>query len=112
MGESGRTGGRAGGRTGGGSLQIFDLARKAKVSAVSAPDPVVHWSWVGDGTVAVVTAKSVFHWKVEGSSLEKVFDRHASLPATMQVRERAGGRVRGGASVSGVVREGDRGSDG
>ncbi len=75
----------------GGHLQIFNIEMKAKMKTHDMPenDPVVFWKWVGTGTVALVTATSVYHWSMEGTAgPQKVFDRHSSLEGTQIINYR------------------------
>lgn len=64
------------------TLQIFDLAQKAKLQSANMNEDVVYWKWVNETTLGMVTETSVFHWKIFGtsnSSPQKLFDRNANL---------------------------------
>lgn len=69
------------------TMQIFNLELKAKMSSFSMSESVVFWKWINQMHLAIVTPNSVYHWKcVEADSKPvKVFDRHPSLPPSMQV---------------------------
>merc|ERR1719343_1678291 len=68
------------------TLQIFNLDAKAKLKSHSMTEPVVYWRWTGPDNLALVTATSVYHWGLDGSSAPvKVFDRHASVGANCQI---------------------------
>jgi len=68
------------------TLQIFNLDAKAKVKSHTMPEPVVFWRWTSESNLALVTAGSVYHWALDGSSAPvKMFDRHASIGATSQI---------------------------
>ncbi|KAL9614787.1 MAG: hypothetical protein Q9167_000778 [Letrouitia subvulpina] len=64
------------------TLQIFDLAQKAKLQSANMNEDVVYWKWVSETTLGMVTETSVFHWKIFGtsnSSPQKLFDRNMNL---------------------------------
>ena len=68
------------------TVQIFNLDAKAKLKSHQMPEPVVYWKWTSASNLAMVTAKSVYHWALESQSPPaKVFDRHASLGPTTQI---------------------------
>ena len=67
------------------NLQLFDLSTKAIVTSAVLPDPIVHWQWVSDSNLAVITTNTVYHWNLPKDSSkdfpepERIFDRHESL---------------------------------
>ena len=68
------------------TLQIFNLDQKAKMKSHTMPENVVFWKWTSPSNLALVTARSVFHWSIDGTSAPvKVFDRHASLGPNTQI---------------------------
>jgi len=68
------------------TLQIFNLDAKAKLKSHAMTEPVVYWRWTSADNLALVTATSVYHWALDGSSAPvKVFDRHASIGANCQI---------------------------
>jgi len=68
------------------TLQIFDLDAKAKLKNHTMPEPVVYWRWTSASNLALVTAGSVYHWGLDGTSAPvKMFDRHASIGANSQI---------------------------
>jgi len=75
------------------TLQIFDIAAKAKIKSYKLPEGtnIVFWRWVTLTTVAFVTQTSVFHWDSidVNAEPEKMFDRHDSLGASQIINYRA-----------------------
>lgn len=68
------------------TLQIFNLDAKAKVKSHNMPEPLVFWKWTSASNLALVTATSVYHWPLDGTSAPaKVFDRHPTLGANTQI---------------------------
>eukprot|EP01006_Ploeotia_vitrea_P036086 TRINITY_DN65965_c0_g2_i1.p1 TRINITY_DN65965_c0_g2~~TRINITY_DN65965_c0_g2_i1.p1 ORF type:complete len:1702 (-),score=356.35 TRINITY_DN65965_c0_g2_i1:154-5214(-) len=65
------------------TLQIFNLDMRTKMKSYNMPDAVVYWRWISNQVIALVTATSVYHWSMEGSSDPvKVFDRLPELAET------------------------------
>jgi clathrin heavy chain len=46
------------------TLQIFDLALKAKLKSATMNEDVVFWKWFSDTTLGLVTDTTVYHWDV------------------------------------------------
>ena len=68
------------------TLQIFNLDLKAKMKAHNMPEPIAFWRWASPSIIALATATSVYHWSIEGDSAPvKVFDRHPSFGANVQI---------------------------
>jgi clathrin heavy chain len=68
------------------TLQIVNLDLKAKMKTHQMPEAPVFWRWASPSLIALVTATSVYHWSIEGSSEpQKVFDRNAALGAGTQI---------------------------
>ena len=67
------------------TLQIFDLAAKAKLKSATMNEDVVFWKWVSVDTLGLVTDTSVYHWNVFDATSEptKVFDRNANLAVSV-----------------------------
>lgn len=64
------------------TLQIFDLAQKAKIKSTTMAEDVVFWKWFSDTTLGLVTDTSVYHWNIfdpTAVSPVKVFDRNQNL---------------------------------
>jgi clathrin heavy chain len=62
------------------TLQIFNLEQKLKMKAHTITEAVVFWKWTSPSNLALVTARSVYHWSVSGNDAPvKVFDKHASV---------------------------------
>lgn len=71
-------------------LQIFNIGARQKIKAVQMTDQVVFWKWINNDTIGMVTATSVYHWSLEGTSDPvKVFDRHQSLSDSQVINYRA-----------------------
>ena len=68
------------------TVQIFNLDAKAKVKSHSMPENVVFWKWTSPTNIAMVTATSVYHWKLDDQNPPvKMFERHSSLGAQTQI---------------------------
>ncbi|KAL9528508.1 putative clathrin heavy chain [Sphaerulina musiva] len=64
------------------TLQIFDLAQKAKIKSTTMTEDVVFWKWFSETTLGLVTDTSVYHWNIfdpTAVSPVKVFDRNQNL---------------------------------
>lgn len=64
------------------TLQIFDLAQKAKLKSNTMNEDVVFWKWISTDTLGLVTDTAVYHWNVYDQSQIapiKVFDRNTNL---------------------------------
>ena|SRR5256885_16549222 len=64
------------------TVQIFDLAVKAKLKSAIMNEDVVFWKWFSENSLGLVTDTSVYHWNVfdpTQSSPVKVFDRNQNL---------------------------------
>ena len=62
------------------TLQIFNMELKSKMKGQDFPAEVVHWEWIDNKTIGIVTATTVFHWTIDGAEAPfKVFARHDSL---------------------------------
>jgi len=67
-------------------IQMFNLDTKTKLKSHDMEAPIVYWKWTGPSNLALVTASSVFHWNIEGSSAPaKMFDRHPTIGANTQI---------------------------
>eukprot|EP00922_Rhytidocystis_sp_ex-Travisia-forbesii_P044502 GHVS01066380.1.p1 GENE.GHVS01066380.1~~GHVS01066380.1.p1 ORF type:complete len:1807 (-),score=256.84 GHVS01066380.1:448-5775(-) len=68
-------------------IQIFNLDTKQKLAVHQFPENIVLWKWLKPRQLAVISDKSVYHWKVEGGEEvggsqqqpEKIFDRQGKL---------------------------------
>ena len=68
------------------TLQIFNLDTKSKLKSHNMPEGIVFWKWTSPANLAMVTATSVWHWALDGTSAPvKVFDRHPTLGANTQI---------------------------
>ena len=68
------------------TVQIFNLDAKQKLNSHQMGEPVVFWKWTSATNLAMVTARSVYHWSIEGQGPPtKVFDRHQSLSSNSQI---------------------------
>ncbi|KAK9810517.1 hypothetical protein WJX72_012055 [[Myrmecia] bisecta] len=73
----------------GDNLQIFNLEMKSKMKSFQIAQPVVFWKWISPSKLGLVTASTVYHWDMNGSSdPEKVFDRAANLENTQIINYR------------------------
>jgi clathrin heavy chain len=64
------------------TIQIFDLAAKAKLKSAVMNEDVVYWKWFSEQSLGLVTDISVYHWDVfdpTQSQPIKVFDRLPNL---------------------------------
>jgi clathrin heavy chain len=64
------------------TIQIFDLANKAKLKSFTMPEEVLFWKWTSDKALGLVTDRSVYHWDVYDASQAapiKVFERNSNL---------------------------------
>lgn len=64
------------------TLQIFDLAQKAKLKSATMDEDVVFWKWFSSTTIGLVTDTAVFHWDIfdpNQPTPQKVFDRNTNL---------------------------------
>ena len=67
-------------------LQIFNLELRAKMKSFAMSSAVTFWRWISPNSIALVTAESVFHWSIEGTSEPvKVFDRNPALTEGTQI---------------------------
>ena len=62
------------------TLQIFDLAQKAKLKSATMNEDVVFWKWFSETSLGLVTDSAVYHWDV--------FD--ANQPSPVEVFKRNG----------------------
>jgi len=61
-------------------IQVFNLDTKEKLGAHHVPENVVFWRWLEPRLLALVTDRSVYHWKLVGTTVpEKIFDRGGKL---------------------------------
>lgn len=68
------------------TVQVFNLDAKQKLKSHQMPEPVLYWKWTSPSNLAMVTAKSVYHWTLEGQGQpQKVFDRHPTLGPNCQI---------------------------
>lgn len=64
------------------TLQIFDLAQKAKLKSTTMNEDVVFWKWFSETSLGLVTDNSVYHWDIFDPSQaapQKLFDRNPNL---------------------------------
>jgi clathrin heavy chain len=64
------------------TIQIFDLANKAKLKSFTMPEEVLFWKWTSDKALGLVTDRSVYHWDVYDASQAspiKIFERNSNL---------------------------------
>ena len=64
------------------TLQIFDLAQKAKLKSATMNEDVVFWKWFSETTLGLVTDTTVYHWDVFDPSQAapvEVFKRNQNL---------------------------------
>ncbi|KAK7734448.1 Clathrin heavy chain [Botryosphaeria dothidea] len=64
------------------TLQIFDLAQKAKLKSATMNEDVVFWKWYSESSLGLVTENSVYHWNVldpNQATPVKIFDRNPNL---------------------------------
>ena len=64
------------------TVQIFDLAGKAKLKSAAMNEDVVFWKWFSESSLGLVTETSVYHWNVFDPTQNtpvKIFDRNANL---------------------------------
>ncbi|RDW67834.1 putative clathrin heavy chain [Coleophoma cylindrospora] len=64
------------------TLQIFDLAQKAKLKSATMNEDVVFWKWFSETSLGLVTETTVYHWDVFDPSQAapvEVFKRNPNL---------------------------------
>ncbi|EPE29243.1 Clathrin heavy-chain terminal [Glarea lozoyensis ATCC 20868] len=64
------------------TLQIFDLAQKAKLKSATMSEDVVFWKWFSETSLGLVTDSAVYHWDVfdaNQASPVEVFKRNQNL---------------------------------
>lgn len=64
------------------TVQIFDLAGKAKLKSAVMNEDVVFWKWFSETSLGLVTETSVYHWNVFDATQNapvKMFDRNSNL---------------------------------
>lgn len=64
------------------TLQIFDLAQKAKLKSNTMNEDVAFWKWYSTESLGLVTDSAVYHWNVFDQSQVapvKAFDRNQNL---------------------------------
>lgn len=47
---------------------MFNLETKTKLKSFQMVDQVVFWRWISVNTLALVTAKAVYHWSMDEST--------------------------------------------
>jgi clathrin heavy chain len=66
------------------TLQIFDLAQKAKLKSATMNEDVVFWKWFSETSLGLVTDTTVYHWDVfdpNQAAPVEVFKRNQNLVA-------------------------------
>lgn len=73
------------------TLQIFDMASKAKLKSTSMNEDVVFWKWISETALGLVTETSVYHWDIfdQSPAPSKVFDRNPNLSGNQIINYRA-----------------------
>jgi clathrin heavy chain len=69
------------------TLQIFDLAQKAKLKSATMNEDVVFWKWFSETTLGLVTDSAVYHWDVFDQTQPQpveVFKRHENLQVSLK----------------------------
>lgn len=64
------------------TLQIFDLAARAKLKSTTMNEDVVFWKWLNAESLGLVTDTAIFHWNVYDAQQMaplKIFDRNSNL---------------------------------
>ena len=64
------------------TVQIFDLAGKAKLKSTVMAEDVVFWKWFSESSLGLVTETSIYHWNVfdpSQSAPTKMFERNSQL---------------------------------
>jgi clathrin heavy chain len=64
------------------TLQIFDLAQKAKLKSTTMNEDVVFWKWFSETSLGLVTDTTVYHWDVfdpNQAAPVEVFKRNQNL---------------------------------
>ncbi|EMC91254.1 hypothetical protein BAUCODRAFT_39406 [Baudoinia panamericana UAMH 10762] len=64
------------------TLQIFDLAQKAKLKSTNMAEDVMYWKWFSETSLGLVTDTAVYHWNIFDPAQampQKVFERNANL---------------------------------
>lgn len=72
------------------TVQIFDLAAKAKLKSAVMNEDVVFWKWFNESSLGLVTDTSVYHWNVfdpTQNSPVKMFDRNQNLAVCRQANQ-------------------------
>ncbi|KAF2842949.1 clathrin heavy chain [Patellaria atrata CBS 101060] len=64
------------------TLQIFDLAQKAKLKSTTMNEDVAFWKWYNETSLGLVTDTAVYHWNIfdpNQAAPQKVFERNPNL---------------------------------
>ncbi|KAK4987890.1 Clathrin heavy chain [Elasticomyces elasticus] len=73
------------------TLQIFDLAQKAKLKATTMAEDVVFWKWYSETSLGLVTDTGVYQWNIfdpAQTAPSKIFERTANLNANQIINYR------------------------
>ncbi|KAK4999797.1 hypothetical protein LTR28_013264, partial [Elasticomyces elasticus] len=73
------------------TLQIFDLAQKAKLKATTMGEDVVFWKWYSETSLGLVTDTGVYQWNIfdpAQTAPSKIFERTANLNANQIINYR------------------------
>lgn len=73
------------------TLQIFNIAEKAKMKSFNMVDPVVFWRWLTPTLMGIITTKAVFHWDISDLKADpvKMYDRLKELEGHQIISYRA-----------------------
>ncbi|CCW60031.1 unnamed protein product [Phytomonas sp. EM1] len=70
------------------NMQIFDVDASKRLKALVFHDDILFWRWVDAETVGIVTATTVYHWRLNtapDTPPERVFDRGEDYGASVQI---------------------------
>ncbi|CAJ1036018.1 Clathrin, heavy-chain linker/Clathrin-H-link/Region in Clathrin and VPS, putative [Leishmania lindenbergi] len=90
------------------NLQVFDVEASRRLKATLFHDDVVHWCWIDDRTLGIVTAKAVYHWSLDSATddaPQHIFDRSADYDSSVQVLSYRSDEQKKWLLVTGVARD-------
>lgn len=64
------------------TVQIFDLAGRAKLKSATMNEDIVFWKWFSETSLGLVTETSIYHWNVFDPTQNapvKMFERNQNL---------------------------------
>lgn len=64
-------------------VQVFNMTKKEKLKDLSFTENVVHWKWISEKKLAIVTTTSVYHVDITNPNENqvKILDRFGNIAA-------------------------------